>query len=76
MASELYQSFGTSANNAQVQQNPRDAAMSLMKQQGIQIPQGMENNPSAILNHLMQSGTVPQNRLQMAQQILSKLFRR
>ena len=76
MASELYQSFGTSANNAQVQQNPRDAAMSLLKQQGIQIPQGMENNPSAILNHLMQSGQIPQGRLNMAQQMLSKLFRR
>lgn len=76
MASELYQSFGASANNAQVQQNPRDAAMSLMKQQGIQIPQGMENNPSAILNHLMQSGAVPQQRLQMAQQIMQRMFRR
>lgn len=76
MASELYQSFGTSANNAHVQQNPRDAAMSLMKQQGIQIPQGMENNPSAILNHLMQSGAVPQQRLQMAQQMMQRMFRR
>jgi hypothetical protein len=76
MASELFQSFGTSANNAQVQQNPRDAAMSLMKQQGIQIPQGMENNPSAILNHLMQSGAVPQQRLQMTQQMMQRMFRR
>jgi len=76
MASELYQSFGTSANNAQVQQNPRDAAMSLMKQHGIQIPAGMENNPNAIIQHLMQSGQIPQGRLNMAQQMLSKLFRR
>lgn len=76
MASELFQSFGKSANNAQVQQNPRDAAMSLMKQQGIQIPQGMENNPNAIIQHLMQSGHIPQGRLNMAQQMLSKLFRR
>ena len=76
MASELFQSFGTSANNAQVQQNPRDAAMSLMKQQGIQIPQGMENNQNAIIQHLMQSGRIPQGRLNMAQQMLSKFFRR
>lgn len=76
MASELYQSFGTNANNAQVQQNPRDAAMSLLKQQGIQIPQGMENNPSAILNHLMQSGRIPQGRLNMAQQIMQRMFQR
>ena len=76
MASELFQSFGASANNAQAQQNPRDAAMSLMNQQAIQIPQGMENNPNAIIQHLMQSGRIPQGRLNMAQQILSKLFRR
>jgi hypothetical protein len=76
MASELYQSFGTSANNAQVQQNPREQAIELMKQQGIQIPQGMENNPSAILNHLMQSGQIPQGRLNMAQQIMQRMFRR
>lgn len=74
MASELYQSFGAQA--VPTQQNPRDAAMSLLKQQGIQIPQGMENNPSAILNHLMQSGRIPQGRLNMAQQMLSRIFRR
>lgn len=74
MASELYQSFGAQA--VPTQQNPRDAAMSLLKQQGIQIPQGMENNPSAILNHLMQSGRIPQGRLNMAQQIMQRMFRR
>lgn len=74
MASELYQSFGAQA--VPTQQNPRDAAMSLMKQQGIQIPQGMENNPSAILNHLMQSGQIPQGRLNMAQQMMQRMFRR
>ena len=77
MASELYQTIGTSANHAPVQQqNPKDAAMNLLKQQGIQIPQGMENNPNAILNHLMQSGQIPQGRLQMAQQMMQKMFRR
>lgn len=74
MASDLFQSFGQQA--APAQQNPRDVAMSLMKQQGIQIPQGMENNPSAILNHLMQYGQIPQNRLQMAQQMMQRMFRR
>ena len=74
MASELYQSFGTQSVPAQ--QNPREAAMALMKQQGIQIPQGMENNPSAIIQHLVQSGAVPQGRLNMAQQMLQRMFRR
>ena len=77
MASELFQSFGNQQmQNVPAQQNPREQALSLLKQQGIQIPQGMENNPSAILNHLMQSGRIPQGRLNMAQQMLSKLFRR
>ena len=74
MASDLFQSFGQQA--APARQNPRDTAMSLLKQQGIQIPQGMENNPNAIIQHLMQSGRIPQGRLNMAQQMLSKLFRR
>ena len=74
MASELFSAIG--AQTAPAQQNPRDAAMSLLKQQGIQIPAGMENNPQAIIQHLMQSGQIPQGRLNMAQQMLSKLFRR
>lgn len=74
MASELYQSFGAQA--APAQQNPRDAALSLMKQRGIQIPDGMENNPSAIIQHLVQSGAVPQGRLNMAQQMIQRIFKR
>lgn len=76
MPSDLFQSFGTSANNAQVQQNPRDAAMEMLKQRGIQIPQGMENNPQGIIQHLMQSGAIPQNRLAMAQQMMQRMFKR
>jgi hypothetical protein len=74
MASDLFQSFGQQATPAQ--QNPRDAAMGMLKQRGIQIPAGMENNPQGIIQHLMQSGAVPQNRLQMAQQIMQRMFRR
>lgn len=77
MASELYQSFGSQPMQAApAQQNPRDAAMEMLKQRGIQILAGMENNPHGIIQHLMQSGAVPQNRLQMAQQIMQRMFRR
>ena len=76
MASELYQSFGSQPVQAAPQQNPREQAMNLLRQRGIQIPDGMANNPSAIIQHLMQSGQIPQGRLNMAQQMLSKLFRR
>ena len=76
MASELYQAMGTSANNAPVQQHPREQAMNLLKQRGIQIPANMADNPGAIIQHLMQSGQIPQGRLQMAQQMMQRMFRR
>ena len=70
---ELYQAL---ASNSPVQQNPREQCMNLLRQNGIQIPQGMENNPQGILQHLMQSDRVPQGRLNMAQQMLSRMFHR
>lgn len=63
-------------NNNQSQQNPREQALALMKQQGISVPEGMENNPQGILQHLMQSGRVPQGRLNIAQQMMQRMFRR
>ena len=57
-------------------ENPKEQALNLLKQQGITVPQGMENNPQAIIQHIMQSGRVPQNRLNMAQQIMGRMFRR
>lgn len=74
MASELYQSFGAQA--VPTQQNPREQAMNLLRQRGIQIPDGISGNPQAIIQHLMQLGQIPQGRLNMAQQMLSKFFRR
>ena len=73
MPSEVYKNLG---NNKPVQQNPKKQALNLMKQQGIDVPQGMENNPQAIIQHLMQSGRVPQNRLTMAQQVMQRMFGR
>lgn len=70
MPSEVYKNLG---NNQPVQQNPKEQALNLMKQQGIAIPEGMENNPQAIIQHLMQSGRVPQGRVQ---QIMQRMFRR
>lgn len=72
MPSDAFKSLG---KNHQ-QQNPKEQALSLLKQQGITIPSGMENNPQGIIQHLMQSGRVPQNRLSMAQQMMQRMFRR
>lgn len=63
-------------NNGNTQQNPKEQALNLLKQQGISIPQGIENNPQGILQHLMQSGRLPQGRLNMAQQLMQRMFRR
>ena len=57
-------------------QNPKEQALSLLKRQGVSIPQGMENDPQGIIQHLMQSGKVPQGRLNMAQQLMQRMFRR
>lgn len=75
MPSELYNAIG-SDKNVSTNQDPRSAAMNRMKEMGINVPEGMENNPQALLQHVMSSGKVPQNRLGMAQQIMQRLFRR
>ncbi len=72
---DIYQTLNSSAPQQQPQ-TPREQCMNLLRQHGIQIPQGMDNNPQGILQHLMQSGRVPQGRLNMAQQMISRMFRR
>lgn len=77
MPSDVFQSMGGQvvAKNANTT-NPREQAMNLLQQRGIRIPSGMENNPQGIIQHLMQSGQIPQGRLNMAQQIMQRMFRR
>lgn len=73
MPSDIFESIGNQPTQAN---NPREQALNLLKQQGITVPEGMENNPQGIIQHLMQSGRIPQGRLNMAQQIMSRMFRR
>lgn len=75
MSSDLFKSFGKD-NNVSANQDPKAAAMSRMKEMGINVPEGMENNPQALLQHVLSSGKVPQNRLGMAQQIMQRMFGR
>ena len=63
-------------NNGTPQASPKEQALSLLRQQGIAIPDGMADNPQALIQHVMQSGRVPQGRLGMAQQIMQRMFRR
>ena len=76
MPSDLFNSIGGKDNNVPANQDPKTAAMSRMKEMGINVPEGMENNPQALLQHVLSSGKVPNNRLGMAQQIMQRLFRR
>lgn len=72
MPNELYQAL----SNQQPQQNPRTQAMALMKRMGIDIPKSIESDPQALLQHVMQTGKIPQGRLGMAQQVLQRLMGR
>lgn len=70
----ILQSLGKGKPNpmelmGQFRQNP----IGILQQVGYQIPDGM-TNPQQIVNHLMQSGQLPNERLQKAQQMLS-MFR-
>ena len=73
MPNELYKDYG---NSQPTPQNANEQSMQLLKQHGISVPQGMENNPNALINHVMQTGKFPQNRLSMAQQMMQRMFRR
>ena len=73
MPSDIFESIG---NQPTQSNNPKEQALNLLKQQGITVPEGMENNPQGIIQHLMQSGRIPQGRLSMAQQIMQRMFRR
>ena len=50
-----------------LKQNPS----SVLQQAGFNVPQGM-NNPQQIIQHLIQSGQVPQNRYTQVLQMLGR----
>lgn len=74
----LFDSLQGNSQNAQgsAQVNMQDALNRLrsnpsqvLKQAGLNIPNGM-NNPQQIIQHLIQSGQVPNQRFQMLQQMM------
>ena len=71
MASDIFAAMGN-----QPAQNPKDQALAILKQRGISVPNEIAGNPQAIIQHLMQSGAIPQNRLAMAQQMMQRMFKR
>lgn len=77
MSNPLFQQMGgqTAQNPMQMLQQIKSNPAAVLKQAGLNIPDGM-NDPRQIINHLMQSGQVQNSRLQMAQQMLSQMGRR
>ena len=51
----------------ELKQNP----VSVLRQAGLNIPDGM-NNPQQIIQHLVQSGQVPQNRYNQVLQMMGR----
>ena len=59
------------ANPMQLVQQLRANPAAMLKQRGLNIPAGM-NDPQQIIQHLVQSGQVPNARLQQAMQMLGR----
>lgn len=53
----------------QLKQNP----MQFVMQRKMNIPQGIENDPNAILNHLLSSRQVSQERINWAYQVAQQM---
>lgn len=78
----LFDSLGR-GNQLQGQQMTPQQAMSqlqadpvgVLKQIGLNIPAGM-NDPQQIVQHLLQSGQIPQSRLAQAMQMIGQMGRR
>lgn len=74
--SNLFQRLGNKQPQPQQQVSPKEQALNLMRQQGIDIPEGKENDPQYLLQQVMQSGKVPNGRLAMVQQLMARMPRR
>ena len=73
MSNSVFQRLG---NQQPKQQDAKSAAMAKMKELGFSIPEGKENDPNYLIQMVMQSGKFPQNRLNMAQQVMQRMFGR
>lgn len=74
MANALFNALGGSKNTTnpfQMLQNLKNNPVGMLRQAGLNIPDNM-SDPQAILNHLIQSGQIPQGRLQQAMNMMRK----
>lgn len=75
----LFDNLGGKTPASAQMQNPQELMRKLqadpaamLRQAGLSIPGGMRD-PQQIVQHLMQTGQVPQNRLTQAMQILGRM---
>ena len=79
--SNLFQSLGRQnpqpQNPAQMLQQVKADPAAFLRQHGFNIPQNVNlHDPNAIINSLMQSGQIPNNRYQQAMRMLQGMRRR
>lgn len=69
----IYEALGNQmpANPMQMLQQIRSNPAAVLRQRGLQIPDGM-TNPQQIIQHLLSSGQVPQARYQQAMQMIGR----
>ena len=59
----------------QMVQEVKNDPVSFLKERGYNIPENM-NDPRSIVNYLVQSGQIGNQKMQMAQQILQRMMGR
>lgn len=67
----LFDQLGQQNNPMQMLQQIRQNPAAVLQRAGLNIPAGM-NDPQQIIQHLMQSGQVSQQRYQQAMQMMRK----
>ena len=67
----LFDKLGAQASPMQMLNQLRSNPAAILRQRGLNIPDGM-NDPQAIINHLLQSGQISNSRLQMAQRMMRR----
>ena len=76
MASDLYNTIGQPQPVQPQAQNPRETALNLLRQYGYQFTPEQANDPNTLMQMVLQSGQLFQNRLPMAQNILRQFMGR
>lgn len=76
----IFDSLGKSAYGSQGQVNPVQALQQLrsnpaavLRQAGLNVPENLVGDPQKIINHLLQSGQIPQGRYQQAMQMMGQM---